>query len=222
MRTLRIRTLAAVCAALLSTPAAAVAQATFQGVVTGSFYDDAGKPVADYTQSIKGQRMRMDMELRGMNVSSLYDVSGETITTLMHAQRVYMVIDLKAAAGQTGTPKPPRITATGRTETIAGQHCEHYLLGDDQDMDVCAAKGMGFGAPQGGGPMGRSPANVPGSYEQLARQFKDGFFPLKMEQVRDGQRRLVMQVKTVQRKAVPDATFALPAGYTEMKVPGMP
>lgn len=199
-------------------------QSPFQGVVTGNFYDEGGKPAVEYTQSIKGQRVRMDMQMSGMSMSSLVDMQAGTVTSLMHQQRMYMVIDLKQAAAQAGqAPKMPKFTATGRRETIAGITCEHYLFGDEQDMDVCAAKGMGFGAPQGGGRGPRGPAAaLPVDYEKLAQQFTDGFFPLKMEHVRGSERRLVMQVKSVERKAVPDATFAMPTGYTEMKIPGMP
>lgn len=208
---------------LLATLILTGAQSPFQGVVTGSYYDESGKPAMDYTQTIKGRRMRTDMAVGGMEVSSLFDYDANTMTSIMHTQRVYMVMNLNKAAGSAGNPSAPRITATGQSETIAGLRCDHYLIGDKQDVDICAAKGMGFGVPQGRGPMGRGqPGNLPVEYEQLARQFKDGFFPMKMEHVEGGRRRLVVLVKTVERKAIPDATFAMPAGYTEMKIPGMP
>ena len=204
----------------------ASAQSPFQGVVTGTYYGDAGTPAVEYTQSIKGQRVRMDMSMSGMSMSSLVDIEAGTVTSLMHEQRKYMVINFNQVTGQAGgAPKMPKITATGRRETIAGINCEHYLINiaDQQDMDVCAAKGMGFGSPQGGGRGTRGPAAaLPVTYEELAQQFKDGFFPLKIERVRGSERRLVMQVKAIERKALPDATFAMPAGYTEMKIPGMP
>lgn len=40
--------------------------------------------------------------------------------------------------------RPPRSRKPVTRETIAGCKCEHYVMGDEQDSDVCAAKGRGM------------------------------------------------------------------------------
>lgn len=214
----------------------AVAQGSFEGVVTGSYFGDNGNPVADYTQTLKAGRSRMDTQTEGTTVSMIMDLSGGTMTTLMHEQRMYMVMDMRGmgqAMAQRGErpsedARPPRITPTGQTETIAGHTCEHYLMGDEQEMDVCAAKGMGFGLPgmgggrgmMGMGGMDRAP-QLPAGYEQLQQMFQDGFFPLQIETIKNGRRRMVMQVKTVEAKPVPESAFQVPDGYRKIAMPGM-
>ena len=55
--------------------------------------------------------------------------------------------------------------------------------------------------------------------EQLRKEFKDGFFPLKIESIEGSNRVTRMEVKTVQRQSVDGALFTVPAGFTEMKMP---
>ena len=38
----------------------------------------------------------------------------------------------------------PKVTSTGKTETVAGYTCQHWLVGDKQDTDICMAKGLGY------------------------------------------------------------------------------
>jgi hypothetical protein len=210
--------------ALLAVVPAAAAQRPFQGIVTGAFFGDDGRPIMQYTQTVKGSHSRMDVQTAGQATSMIMDLAAGTMTSLLHAQRMYLVMDLKAMGmPDAAAPQPPRITATGRTETIAGHTCAHYLLGEDQDLDVCAAQGMGFGLLGAGGPgMGRGTPGLPASYEELARRFRDGFFPLQMESVKAGRRRLVMRVQSVAARPVADSTFRVPAGYTALRLPGAP
>jgi Domain of unknown function (DUF4412) len=36
------------------------------------------------------------------------------------------------------------MTKTSKKKTIAGYPCEHWLIGDEQTMDMCLAEGLGF------------------------------------------------------------------------------
>lgn len=62
---------------------------------------------------------------------------------------------------------------------------------------------------------------VPGRCEEMARTFKDGFFSLQVEEVKGGRQRLLMRVHSIKPKPVADATFEVPAGYNQLRIPGL-
>jgi hypothetical protein len=72
----------------------------------------------------------------------------------------------------------------------------------------------------GGGPMSRGPA-MP-NYADLMREFKDGFFPLKIEMVEGTKRTPFLLVKTIEPQRVDAALLAVPEGFQEMSMPAMP
>jgi hypothetical protein len=188
---------------------------------------------------IKGPRSRIETNLsRGSQQmgAMLMDFSSGTYTMLMPQAKTYMTMSLGGAGdrmmGEAGDAKLPRITSTGKTETIAGYACEHWLIGDDQKTDICFAKGLGyFGA---GGQLD----NVLGRLKDLpfrekmkaqleanpefARFVEGGAFPLKISQIEGGQAKTIMEVTNVERKSLDESLFAVPADYKKMEIPGMP
>jgi hypothetical protein len=140
------------------------------------------------------------------------------------------VMDLAEAAGEAqaragrDTGPLPDIRATGRTETIAGHTCEHYVVAaDGEQWDICAAKGLGFMGAFGGNPMagGRGGLSVPVRHRQLYETFKDGFQPLRMERLADGRRELLMEVVSIDRKSLPAGHFEVPEGFRKMDMGGL-
>jgi hypothetical protein len=219
-------------ALLVGVPALAAAQ-EFEGRVTVEMNAGPNRPAMPMTILSKGGKSRMESSAGGTPVAMIMDYGAGTITTLMTAQKMYMRMDLKqteqqmrAMAGADAT-EAPKYTRTGRRETIAGVSCEHVVFHgkDSKEMDVCAAKGMGFfGGPGGGlgGGRGAGGGGIPAGYEQLMKDFKDGFFPLKIEQVEGTTRRQILVVTKVEREAVDAALFTVPQGFTEMQMPAMP
>lgn len=209
-------------AVLVALPAGAAAQ-SFEGRVTAEM---GGSPVVIIA---KDGKSRMEMSTSGMQMTMIMDYQAGQITTLMPAQQMYMRMDMKQmeqmarSMGQTGTDAP-KFTRTGKRETIAGISCEHILmeLKDGKQMDVCAASGMGYFGAGGGAPGGRGGPGLPAGYEQLMREFQDGFFPLRMESIEGTKRTQMMLVKSVERQRVDPALFEVPAGFQEMKMPGRP
>ena len=232
LRLIRCRTPALLaCTFSVGVPALAAAQ-DFEGRVTVEMNAGPNRPAMPMTILSKGGKSRMESNAGGTPVAMIMDYSAGTITTLMTAQKMYMRMDLKqteqqmrAMAGADAT-EAPKYTRTGRRETIAGVSCEHVVFHgkDSKEMDVCAAKGMGFfGGPGGGiGGRGAGGGGIPAGYEQLMKDFKDGFFPLKIEQVEGETRRQVLVVTKVERQAVDAALFTVPPGFTEMQMPAMP
>lgn len=218
-------TRAALLAAVVALPAAGAAQ-TFEGRVTAQMSGGTNRPAADVLILVKGNKTRLESTMGGMPVAMLMDYQGGAITTLMESQKMYMRMDLRQAAAQMpggGDAGTAKITRTGRTETIAGITCEHILFESAKgQMDICAAKGMGFFG--GGGSMGggRS-ASVPADVDRLMREFSDGFFPLKMESVAGQTRTQQFVVTKIERQTLDASLFTVPADYTQMPMPmGMP
>lgn len=222
-------------ALLAATPAPQSAQAPFEGVIVSTMY--AGGSPMEMTTRYRGGLARMDLPAaQGGGAFQIMDFAKGTMTAVMPQQKMFMTMDLKAMAesmkDRAADGPAPKITATGQRETIAGHPCEHFLIeADGSTMDVCAAKGMGFMGMMGGGnPMtgGRSPASIPLEYRDLAEQFKDGFQPLKVERVEGDKRTLLMQVTSIEKKALDPSLFEVPNGYRDMssmmrgRMPAMP
>jgi hypothetical protein len=107
-------------------------------------------------------------------------------------------------------------------DTVAGYTCEYYAVGQAQEGEICAAKGLGmFGmgqSPMGGGASGALAALANPEY---ATFFKDGFFPLKFVKLEKGQRQTMLEATQIEKKALEASLFAPPPDYKEMKMPAL-
>ncbi len=211
-------------ATVLALPAAA--QAPFQGVVKYRMTSDGRS--FDIVYMTKGERVRTEMEMEGMQVFMLMDAGNATMTTVMPDQRMYMTMDLNRMAGRAAQRDTtvPKITRTGRTETIAGHSCEHYLMGDKQDVDVCVASGLGYYLGGSESQRGRSsgfglPAAGDPRWREFRAMFKDGFFPLSTTMTEGGKVKMSMVATSVEARTLADNLFTVPAGFNEMRMPGM-
>lgn len=218
-----------VAAAALVAVAPASAQSAFEGVVTYRLTTE-GRTV-DVTYMTKGDRARSEMTMDGMAVALLMDASATTMTTLMPSERMYMTMDLSRMRqrAQASDTAEQQFTATGRKETIAGHECEHYLTGTGQNTDMCVATGLGYFMGGGGagrrGPGSGSSYGVPrpGDARMAAfrAKFRNGFFPLRLTVTEGGKVTTDMVVTAIERRALADDMFTVPAGFTEMRMPGM-
>jgi hypothetical protein len=209
--------------ALLAGPLAAQG---FEGVVAYKLTGKGGKST-DMAMSIKGTHVRTDMSAEGRNMAMLLDGQAMTMTMLMDEQKMYMTMDMKAAreraqAMKPGEHAPPKITPLGTSETIAGRSCDNYLVETEKSkIEVCNSKGLGnFMSAQS--PMGRGASPLSDLENEAYRAyFKDGFFPLRLSSYEGSTKRVVMEATRVEPKALDASLFQIPAGYTEMKMPGM-
>src|SRR5439155_114440 len=159
--TRRLADYGALVAALLGPPAAA-AQGSFDGLVVYKVSDADGKSgLMRYYQL--GNRTRQEFEMNGVAAVSIFDGTTGDILTLMPQHKQYLVMNMKQLGphmgqmaqalqgqkGATGDLSKMKVTATGKSETIAGISCEHFLFastdeGSHGPVDVCGATGMGF------------------------------------------------------------------------------
>ena len=214
------------------------AQSGFEGVVVYKMSGTGDN--AEMTQMYKGTKSRTEIHSKGQDAAMIMDLATGTMTTLMPAQKMYMVMDFrkmgealkgfssasKDEQGRRGGAAPGHmpIQATGRTETVAGYSCEWFVMGEKADSEVCAAKGLGF-LMFGQSPMGRglsSPEALTalGANSDVVNMFKDGFFPLKIMQTKGGKSQTVMEAMNVEKKSLDASLFVPPHDYTEMKMPG--
>jgi hypothetical protein len=222
-------------------PKSAGAQGTFEGMVAYRMSGMNGE--MRYYQ--KGEKIRQQMQMpSGETTITIYDgANGESIV-LMPSQKKYVKMNFKAMGAAAGKEmagmgqgrgrnvsdiSKMKVTPTGERETIAGVACEHYLFEstdakEGTQVDICGATGMGFmGSGHGGAQMFSTAALLEAKNPELAKLAKAGFFPLKMTMT-DGKRGkpMVMEATDLERGKLDAGLFAVPDGYSELVIPGMP
>ena len=213
--------------------------APFEGTITAKM-GGGGQPV-EFRYAIKGNRGRFEVmgsQDRSKTAVMLMDMSSRTQTTLIPQTKMYMTTnwgeiakEMTKNAGKESSGDFPKVTSTGKSETVAGITCQHWLLGDKQDMDMCLAKGMGyfgFGGQSGGvldklknlALREKFKAQLDANPE-FAKFVEGGAFPLKMDKVENGQSKTIMEVTSIERKSLDDSLFTVPADYKKLELPGM-
>ena len=216
---------ASVATLICSSPVVASAQA-FDGVITMRM--NASRPGGDGPQEIEymahGGKVRMNIKSQMGPVGIIGVPAEKKIYVLLDPQSMYMEMSTDAAAdrvaGATANMPDPKITRTGKKETIAGHECEHVTIeARQQTTDVCMARGLGpfmnamsaMGAMMGG----RGGAAQPAWQRSLAA---DGGFPLKVTN-HDGV--VQLEVTKIEQKRLADALFTVPGNYTKMDMSKM-
>jgi len=134
----------------------------FEGEIMSKMY--LGDSSSEIRSAIKGNRIRTETEISlpqfsmGASLKSvtrksvmIMDLSSKTMTSLDPQEKTYTTINFGEKDAElpktTAQITLPKVTSTGKTETIAGYTCKHWLI--DDKTDVCMAQGLGnFG---GGG-----------------------------------------------------------------------
>jgi hypothetical protein len=214
----------------------------FEGTITMQMRGESEKG-AEMTYFLKGSHTRIEVTApdhpEGQAVM-LWDLENAKMTTLMPMRKMYMTIDMRQTAeSMKNHPqdlekigdedrKFPKLTETGKRETIAGYTCEHWLMGEKQNMDICVAKGLGyFGAGgQGGGGFSTlknlafSPKLLAdaASHPEWVKFLEGGAFPLKMTSTEDGKVTMNMEATKIDKKSLDDSLFAVPPDYKEFSM----
>lgn len=208
----------------------------FEGIVAMKMDTDEGKGI-EMTFSVKGPRTRVETGMPGTPEAQgimIMDTDAGKMMTLVPQQKMYMTMDLKGMAEDargksTENEKFPKLTRTGRRETIAGHECEHWLMGEKQDIDMCVAKGLGYFG-MGGQQSESSFRNLVFSPKLLAEAaahpewvslLQGGAFPLRITATENGRTTMNMQATRIEKKSLDDALFQVPAGYKEFNMQDM-
>jgi hypothetical protein len=212
----------------------------FEGTITAKIF--GGDQDIQLNYSTKGALSRIEtsatQERQSFTGVMILDMKSGKQMMLLPPTKTYMEMNLKELGeqmkGDEDSTKLPKLTPTGKQETIAGYTCEHWLVDDEEKTDVCLAKGLGFfgfgSSEQRGGPLNtlrnlnldpEIAAQIEANPE-LKKFIEGGAFPLKITQIENGQPRTVMEVTGIERKTLDDSLFTIPPGYKKMEVPGMP
>lgn len=184
--------------------------------------DTAGEP-SEVTTKIKGEQARVDM---GEKMTVIVGADG--IMMLMHAQKMMMKMDpatIKAAtemAGKMGGGPVAKPVATGQKEKVGEWDCEIYT------WEGTMAKGRFWVAKDFPGHKELSAASdklgkvVGGAMSSLSPQAADfDGMVVKSEMSMMG-KNVVSVLVSAKQQDVDASAFVPPAGYNEMKMPGMP
>jgi hypothetical protein len=235
----------------LAVPASLAAQGSFTGSVTyqtSMGAEDAKGGTGTMTITEQGTHRRMDMmmppgsgmsQMMGSSVSMISDEATHTSTTLLNDRKMYMThtynpkprsepgLDKINKNHSDNAANPGDLKKTG-TETIAGIPCDDYVFtsteeGKPKQTLVCAAHGLGFlwGQQAMQDKMQQMGPSMSPQMAAAMQEFKDGFFPLKMAEIKDGKEDVKMLAIKVDRSAPPAAAFTTPPDYTPFKMGGM-
>jgi hypothetical protein len=152
----------------------------------------------------------------------IFDSSAKKLTAVSDAKKTAIVIDLNTSGtamsrmsppggGAHGAPSgtPPKITKTGKTDTVAGYPCEYWdITSDHKEGTVCVGKD---------GPSWFSiPSTSLPTEHAWALELMDGkHFPLRfIAYGKDGAtEENRVEVTKIDKKSLADTEFQIPAGY---------
>src|SRR5258708_18048369 len=137
---------------------ALVAADAFEGKVSLAITTEKGR-TQTLNYSMKGQKLRMDIETEGKVMATIMDLNKLEMLVLMPEQSMYMVMPIKKPVEQAMAKQGEStadIEVTGKTDTILGYKCEQLLVKDKgtvTEMWVASGLGtfMGMGSSGGGG-----------------------------------------------------------------------
>ncbi len=175
------------------------------------------------TIKIKGDLMKIDSPMPGGagNVTSIVDLNKNQATTLMHAQKMAMTMDLSTVKKQaadlsnkTEKPKP-----TGAKEKVGDWNTEVYEVNvGGMAMKLWSTKDF------------PNTAAIKDQMSKLAKGAVAGMDPSQFEvpgivvktEMGTAQGKITSTVVSVKEAPVADSEFAIPADYQKMAMPSLP
>ena len=165
---------------------------------------------ADYF--VKGDRARLELPGVMGGVAMLVASGASRMTLLLMAQRQFAETAMPGAADVATPPTSPRITRTGRTESIAGLPCVHVeVAAEGQVADLCLTTALGRLAMNPMDAMGRASGG-----SAWVRALGADEFPLRVT-LPGGV--VGLEVTAVERKRLSADLFSVPLEYSRMEPP---
>jgi hypothetical protein len=213
----------------LLTAAHAFAASAFEGKVSLLITPEKGKPM-NMNYSMKGEKLRMDMDAEGRQISTIMDVPKLEMIMLMPEQNMYMVMPIKkpveSAIEKQGTVNTD-IVRSGKTETILGYKCDQVVVTDKDkgtvtelwvasDLGVFMGLGGGQGSPFGG----RKSAATAAKWEEALKG--KGGFPIRVvSHDAKGKDTFKMEATKIEPGPLPDSLFVPPSAYKKFEMPDL-
>lgn len=199
------------------------AQSGFEGTLTYVIKTEQGQ-TQSMEYSVKGNKVRMDMDIPGVPASMkpaiIFDNDTNTMYTVINQLKSYMAIPMDSLKDEKNkfndSEKPVK---TGKTKMIAGVKCEEWKIKDKKEETILwnAPHFGNFIFGRGSGFFGGD--RPPDWADEL---IKNGFFPFQIIN-KDPQGNVVMtmEVTHVDRKKLDASLFKVPSDYNKMNMPLM-
>lgn len=213
----------------LLAPAALLA-ASFEGKISYKITAPREKST-EMHQSIKGDKMRMEMPGKSEGGSMIMDATKREMIMLMDSEKMYMTMQIPDATEVTSKRgEEMKLEKTDVTEKILGYTATKYIAtSGSTKTEMWLAEGigtfMGMGnnsSGGGGGGLfgGRKKSGGPKGWEQVLAG-KD-LFPLRVVELdKAGKEVFRMEVTAIKKESLPDSLFNPPADYTKFDMGGM-
>jgi hypothetical protein len=188
---------------------------------------EGGGPVSAITIKLKGDKARME----AAQMTTIMDGKTGDVLTLMNAQKKFVRISgdkAKAIAemaskysGTTATTEKPKLTATGRKETINGYETEEYVW---ETPKLKASYWIAPKFPDGPAIMKQLQAATPTLWNDIAKGMLD-YHDLPgialRTKIKLGDKDITSTITSIKQDPLSDAEFSPPADFQELKIPNM-
>jgi hypothetical protein len=217
----------------------------FEGEID-AFTQKAGGPQTPLTVFLKGDKVRFELpedmakhagQFLGEKAYGIFDSAGKKLYVVSDAKKQAVLIDLNSGKPLGGfgppgahgpgapTTTPPKLTKTGKFDTVAGYKCENWeITGDHKEGTVCVAQ-------QGVSWLSLPLSAIPSERAWMAELADGHHFPLRfIGYQKDGATEDTrVEVTKIDKKSLQDGEFQVPPGYNVMDlekmfagIPGMP
>jgi hypothetical protein len=188
----------------------------FEGAITIRMPGRQGAPPQEMEYLSRGGNVRVNVNSPAGSMSILGLQAESKTYMLMEAQRMYMEVPPESVSAALSKADEPKVTKTGRKETIAGESCEHIMIETNgangpSKTDVCMAYGVG--------PFVNPMANMARMTAWQRQLIKEGGFPLRVT-LGDGS--VPIEVTKIEKKRLSENLFRIPADFSKMDMPRRP
>lgn len=175
----------------------------------------------------KEKKSKMEMNMRGQNMSMIMDWSVQKMYMVMDEQKMVMSMSLDAMEGakvknqhgKKSGDKVDKLEKTGKTKTILGYSCEQWIAhGDDGEViELWGSSEVGsFSGFMNQGPMAGK-FDFP-DMEKFAGM--ENMFPMMVSaKDKSGKEIIRMEATTIEKKSLAASLFTVPSGYKLMEMP---
>jgi hypothetical protein len=189
---------------------------------------EGGGPVSEITIKLKGDKARME----AAQMTTIMDGKTGEVLTLMNAKKKFVRISgdkAKAIAemaskysGTTASTEKPKLTATGRKETINGFETEEYVW---ETPKLKASYWIAPKYPDGAAIIKQLQAATPTLWNDIAKGMLD-YHDLPgialRTKIKLGNKDITSTIVSIKQDPLSDADFTVPEDFQELKIPNVP
>jgi hypothetical protein len=203
-----------------------------EGVMVSELTSPKMETKMTMTTWIKGDKSVVEMDSKMGKMKMFTDQTAGTMTMVMEAQKMGMVMDMKKMAETekkmtSGDSIPPVVKATGEKQTISGHICERYSITnhkgdqsswwmtDDVPQSLITAIRSAYDN-RNGMSRGKTHSALGSELEKL---FRRGLVPIRIESNKDGKTESTFTFIKFEKRSIDDSVFIVPSDIKIMQMP---